>query len=114
MTLPKKINVAFMLAAVFIFITSCNKHVHYSGIVLSRHLIPMPNVRVTITVGHGEHTGGGGSALEGSTDNDGKFKINATLCNNCWGSAISVNTADSGSVEHQKIDNSSDIQLILK
>ncbi|HWY10425.1 MAG TPA: hypothetical protein VN026_03815, partial [Bacteroidia bacterium] len=86
----------------------------YDGVVLSKHMVPMPNVSVGIPLGHGEHKSGGGGPLSGTTDKDGKFKITGKVCHNCWGYEINVRTADSGFVEHQNISSTSNITVILK
>ena len=78
--------------------SSCDKTIHYDGVVLSRHGIPTPNISLGIEVGHGEHSSGSGS-ITFTTDKDGKFQSTTKICNNCWGSAISTSYSDSGHYE---------------
>ena len=98
---------------IFCGIYACNERVKYSGTVLSRHMVPMPNVVVNIPIWY-DGSSHGASPLSGSTDKDGKFNISGNVCHNCYGSEVNVRTADSGYVEHQSIINkTTDIQVIL-
>lgn len=95
-------------------VSSCDKKYHFDGVVLSRHGYPVPNAKVYISLGHGEHKGGGGS-INMSTDDEGKFSSNGRFCSNCWAVDITA-SSDSGEIERQPINqqNQSNIQLILK
>ena len=89
-----------------------DKKVHFDGVVLSRHGIPVPRVQVNISIGHGEHSGGAGS-IQMTTNEEGKFENNSSICNNCWASSMSTSYTDSGHFESKSIGSIGQSNMVL-
>ena len=112
--MTKTFRLTFLIVVTLTGIFGCKKQVKFDGIVLSRHMIPMPNVGVSIAIWH-DGSSHGANPLTGTTDKDGKFNISGKVAHNDYGGEVNVHTSDSGVVEHQSlINNTTNIQVILK
>ena len=106
-------NIIIILSCILLFI-ACGKTVNYSGVVFSRHNIPVPNQKISFGLGYG------GKDLNDSfvtttTDANGSFNCQARLKHNGFLNSISA-VGDSGSFSSQSSNSGSisNMQIVLK
>src|SRR4051812_48246949 len=78
-----------------ISLMSCDKTAHVSGVVVSKHDIPLPGYQVSFVKGSDGHLSGSGGDVV-TTDAHGRFNYKGTLCNHCWIVSIECSGKDSG------------------